>query len=213
MALEAVLRRENVVNHALHSAMMGSRATVYISRFLQASLGPDSLCVLQSDLSVQTNIEALILSDTVRAFVCKCTGFSAAQLENEALSLSIDCSGLAGDLEHISLTTVRRLPSDTTDIVLNSPLSMHLVDALMARYVPQGVDCMLLAQFANILVEFVVFGHSSVCALLQKHVGCTGQNTLTMPVLTPCFNQASVWRTVHSWPFCARAICLQPSFL
>jgi len=136
MVLEAAQCLENVVNHALHSAVTGSRATLYISRFLQASLGPDSLCVLQSDSSVQTNMGALILSDTSRTFVCECTGFLAAQLENESLSLSMDCSGLAGALEHIRLTAVRRLPSDPTDIVLNSPLSMHLVDALMARYVP-----------------------------------------------------------------------------
>ena len=46
---------------------------------------------------------------------------------------------------------------------------------------------MLLAQFANMLVEFVVFGNSSVYALLKKHVCCTGDNTCDYASSDPMF--------------------------
>jgi len=70
MALEGAPCQEHVVNHALHSAAAGSRATVYMSRFLNASLGMDSLCVLNPNPTSMTDLPAIGLSVMGRNFVC-----------------------------------------------------------------------------------------------------------------------------------------------
>ena len=123
MALEGAPYREHVVNHALHSVAAGSRATLYISRFLKASLGMDSLCVLNPNPTSITDLPAIGLSVMGRNFVCLCTGFSPSQLEHESLSLSLDCSGLSVALENVRLMTVQKMPLDATNTVLNSPFT------------------------------------------------------------------------------------------
>ena len=131
IALEGAPCREHVVNHVLHLAVSGSRATLCISRFLKASLGMDSLCVLKPNPSCITDLPAIVLSVMGRNFVCLCTGFSPSQLEHESLSLSLDCAGLSAALENIRLMAVQKMPPDATNSVLNSPLPMHLVEVLM----------------------------------------------------------------------------------
>ena len=76
MALEGAPCQEHVVNHTLHSAAAGSRATVYMSRFLNASLGMDSLCVLNPNPTSMTDLPPIGLSVMGHNFVCLCTGFS-----------------------------------------------------------------------------------------------------------------------------------------
>jgi len=68
---------------------------------------------------------------------------------------------------------VQKMPPDATNSVLNSPLPLHLVEALMTRYVRQGVDFMLLAQFANMLTEFIVFAQSPMYTLLEMRFDWT----------------------------------------
>ena len=131
MALEGAPCREHVVNHALNLAAAGLRTTLYITRFLKASLGMDSLCVLNPNPTSMTDLPAIVLSVMGRNFVCLCTGFSPSQLEHESLSLSLDCAGLSAALENIRLMAVQKMPPDATNSVLNSPLPMHLVEVLM----------------------------------------------------------------------------------
>jgi len=66
-----------------------------------------------------------------------------------------------------------KMPPDATNTVLNSPLPLHLVEALMTLYVPHGVDCMLLAQFASMLAEFIVFDQSPMYVILEMRIDWT----------------------------------------
>lgn len=104
------------------------------------------------------------------------TGLEPHMFEQQGLSLSLDSTALGLFFEHLRTRTPRVSPAQTVPSVL----SVFLVEALLDRYVPHGLDTLLLAQLERMVCELLVYADSSVFQRVERalahHTGSQPNN-------------------------------------